>query len=162
MLPAIHFQPTRMLLIACCLIVVLIPVLLVVRDVWNHNTQLATVATTLYTRPLPSATNEIDRRAYVADLGNGKACDYVAEQTLRTTLPRADILTYYHATNTPSTIPSNRTVAAPYAAQYYRISLNHQPVSLIIPSQQEVATALTFTLQVVDGRDDAGLDLRCY
>jgi len=151
-----------LVVIGCAILVIGCPLLLGVRDVRSHNLQLARVADSLYGLALPPNTIELHRTAYVASFGgSGDACDYVAEQTLQTSLSRSAILTYYQASLSPATTPYGRGIARPDAAQYYRIRIDGLLSNLIVPTEQLANGMMVFTLQLTDGRDDAGFDIRC-
>jgi hypothetical protein len=159
-----QFRPSgcTLLLIGCALLVIGCPLLLGVRDVRSHNLQLARVADSLYGRALPPNTVELDRTAYVASIGgSGDACDYVVEQTLQTSLSRSAILTYYQASVASATTPYGRGIARPDTTQYYQIRIDGLRSNLIVPTEQPAQGMMVFTLQLTDGRDDAGLDIRC-
>jgi len=128
----------------------------------THNQQLAMITNSIYNAPLPANTTILHRNAYIANLiGSGDACDYVAEQTMQTTYTRANLLSYYHVIQGSSTAPISHGIALSVSAEYYRVKVGSWFASIIIPIQQDSNERLVFLLQIMDGRDDAGFDLRC-
>ncbi len=134
----------------CCVLPLGIPVA-------SNNSQLSRFANNLYNHPLPPQTQVLNQKAEVGLMGNSNHCDFVAEQTIVTSLGRQEIEAYYAGVELPP------VRSAPQGRDDFWTTGLHSPVEPIVEFQEVRNNGqLVFKLSLVDYGYPAGFDFRCH
>ena len=119
--------------------------------IYLNDLRLSAFANNLYTYPLPPGTTILDQHSELSKVGNGTNCYYKAEQSIVSTLPRAEIEQYYENVTLPS------------------VSLNVMydgaigiPIGLAFNELKSNGDTSYFTLTILDfSFSDDTFDMRC-
>jgi hypothetical protein len=122
--------------------------------IYLDDLRLSAFANNLYTYPLPPGTTTLDNHSELSKVGNGNNCYYKAEQSMVSTLPRAEIEQYYEDVMLPrvSFVPQWDKVYEPPTTT---------PIDLAFNESKSNGGTSYFTLSILDfGFSDTG-DIRC-
>lgn len=123
--------------------------------IYLNDLRLSAFAKNLYAYPLPLDTTILDRHSDMSKVGNGNNCYYKVEQSMVSTLPRAEIEQYYKDVRLPeiSTIPQWHGVFDTPATISIDLAFNE--------SKSNEGTSY-FTLTMLDFNfSDNTFDIRC-
>jgi hypothetical protein len=120
-----------------------------------NDLRLSAFANNLYDYPLPPSTTIVSQHSELAKLGNGSNCYYRVEQSMTSTLSRAEIENYYKNVMLPK---------VSFGQQWDGLygSPTVMEIDLDFDEQNSVENVQYFTLELFDVGIDVTLDIRCH
>jgi hypothetical protein len=134
----------------CCYLPLSTPLLV-------NNYQLSKFASNLYDYPLPPRTQVIGRFEEVGLTGNSNHCDFLAQQTMLTSLSQQEIEEYYADVLFPPVRSGKQSFHDSYSSRIHPPVRPHLEFWEVWNKGQ-----LKFNLSLFDHGYPAGLDYRCH
>ena len=120
-----------------------------------NDLRLSAFASNLYEYPLPPDTTVVYRYSELRKVGNGSNCHYEAEQSMVSTLPRAEIKRYYNDVMLPRV-----SFGRQWDERYDSPTIT--PIRLEFDESKSNSDSSYFTLTLFDTGLDITLDYRCH
>lgn len=116
----------------------------------NNDWLLQGFANNLYDYPLPPETEVVSKDARVELMGNGNHCDFVANQTLVSELPREEIEAYYQDIRLPAVRGDSQLAQNGY-------------IQVRVDFKSSTSDGQTyFSIWIADVGYPPGFDIRCH